>query len=125
MASPRRLEVPASCAGLDPEVVEQAFVAASGNMSETARALGVASADLRAFMRSTPSLAEAMLERLEEEIDAAVAVLLSALRSPYPSRRLKAATYLLRHTEAGRARFGKPIKPLKAGPEPVVITWVD
>jgi hypothetical protein len=80
-------------------------------MRETARALGVASADLRAFMRSTPSLTEAMLERLEQEIDEVLTVLRSALRSRNRSRRLKAATYFLRHTEAGRARgFGKPIK---------------
>ena len=49
-------------------------------------------------------LADAIYEGTERAIDEAVQVLRDGLRHPEMSKRLAAAAYLLRHTEAGWRR---------------------
>jgi hypothetical protein len=49
-------------------------------------------------------LADVVFEQIEQEIDAAWRVLLDGLRSDNPMTRIRAAAYILRHTEAGRRR---------------------
>ena len=64
----------------------------------------MSSPDLRRLVGSRPSLADAVYEGTERAIDKAVRVLLDGLRHPEMTKRLAAAAYLLRHTEAGRRR---------------------
>jgi hypothetical protein len=64
--------------------------------------LGIASAKLRKLVRTHPLLAYAVFEQIEQEIDAAQQVLREGLKSVNAITRIRAAGYLLRHTEAGR-----------------------
>jgi hypothetical protein len=84
--------------------VERALLDKCGSVSAAARALGVSSVELRRLVGSRPLLAEAIYEGTERAIDEAVQVMRDGLRHPDMSRRLAAAAYFLRHTEAGRRR---------------------
>jgi hypothetical protein len=73
-------------------------------------------------------LADAVFEQIEQEIDVAWRVLLDGLRSDNAITRLRAAAYILRHTEAGRRRGWGPSassddEPVE--PQPVTIKWID
>ena len=108
--------------------VEQALIDAGGSMAAAARALGIASANLRGLVRAHPSLTEAVFEQIEQEIDAAWQVLLDGLRSDSVRVRIRAATYILRHTEAGRRRGWGPhcsSRDEPVEPQPVTIKWID
>ena len=89
---------------VDLRVIERELLDKCGSMSAAARALGVSSIDLRRLVGSRPLLAAAIYEGTERAIDEAVQVLLDGLKHPELSKRLVAAAYLLRHTEAGRRR---------------------
>jgi hypothetical protein len=103
----RRPQVPASCRDLDLARVERTLFDAAGSFARAARKLGVPSGDLRRMVSATPSLADAVFERLELEIEAAHQVLLNGLRNEDRTKRLKAAAFIVRYTEAGRRRgFG-------------------
>jgi hypothetical protein len=108
--------------------VEQALVDAGGSVAAAARALGVASANLRGLVRAHPLLADAVFGQIEQEIDEAWQVLLSGLRSDNAMTRLRSAAYILRHTEAGRPRGFGPRTTSRdepADPQPVTIKWID
>jgi hypothetical protein len=108
--------------------VERALVDAGGSVAAAARKLGIASAELRRLVRSHRLLADAALEQIELEIDAAQQVLRNGLRSDNAMTRMRAAAYILRYTEAGRRRvFGprgsshdEPVEP-----QPVTLKWID
>jgi transposase len=108
--------------------VERALVEAAGSVTAAARTLGIASADLRGLVRSHPSLTDTVFEQIEQEIDAAWQVLWDGLRSDSVRTRIRAASYILRHTEAGRRRgWGTRRKSCRktSEPEPVTLKWVD
>lgn len=84
--------------------IERELLNKCGSVSAAARALGVSSADLRRLVGSRPLLADAIYEGTERAIDEAVQVLRDGLRHPEMSKRLAAAAYFVRHTEAGRRR---------------------
>ena len=73
-------------------------------------------------------LADAIYEGTERAIDEAVQVLFDGLRHPDLSKRVAAAAYFLRHTEAGRRRgwgralglSGDPVEP-----QTVTLKWLD
>jgi hypothetical protein len=106
--------------------VEQALVAAEGSGLAAARALGIASAELRKLVRTHPLLADAAFEQIEQKIDAAQQVLRDGLRSDNARTRLRAAAYILRYTEAGRRRMlhdsshDEPVEP-----QIVRLKWID
>jgi hypothetical protein len=88
----------------------------------------MASAKLRALVRTHPLLADAVFEQIEQEIDAAHQVLLDGLESDNAMTRIRAAGYILRHTEAGRRRGFGPRRSSHDEPvEPQIITlkWID
>jgi hypothetical protein len=123
----RRPAVPENCKDLDLEVVEHALVEARGNVTAAARSLSVPSVDLRRLIWATPLLADAAYEQLDRMIDEAVGAIMQGLRNPELSRRLQAAAFLLKHSEAGRRRGwakGGP-SPKLVAPEPVTIKWLD
>ena len=108
--------------------VERALVEAGGSVTAAARTLGIASANLRGLVRAHPLLADAVFEQIEREIDAAWQVLLDGLRSDNARTRIRAAAYILRHTEAGRRRGSgrrrsSPNEPVE--PQTVTLKWLD
>jgi hypothetical protein len=113
---------------LPAAVVERALVEAAGSVTAAARTLGIASASLRGFVRAHPLLADVVFEQIEEEIDAAWQVLRDGLKSDNARTRIRAAAYIVRHTEAGRRRgFGRrgsshdePVEP-----QTVTLKWMD
>jgi hypothetical protein len=117
---------PALSVGL--EAIERELLDKCGSVSAAARALGVSSVDLRRLVGSRPLLAEAIYEGTELAIDEAVQVLRAGLRHPEMSKRLAAAVYILRHTEAGRRRgWGRRRTPCREPEEPQTVTlkWID
>ena len=108
--------------------LKQALVQAGGSVTGAARALGMASASLRRLVRAHPLLAVVVFEQIEREIDAAHQVLWDGLHSDSVMTRMRAAAYVLRHTEAGRRR-GWGVRPMScretAEPQDVTIKWVD
>jgi hypothetical protein len=86
------------------EAIERELLDKCGSVSAAARALGVSSVELRRLVGSRPLLANAIYEGTEQAIDEAVQVMRDGLRHPDMSKRLAAAAYFLRYTEAGRRR---------------------
>ena len=113
---------------ISPEAVKQALVQAGGSVTGAARTLGTASASLRRLLRAQPLLADVVFEQIEREIDAAHQVLWDGLDSDSSMTRVRAAAYILRHTEAGRRR-GWGMRPMPcretAEPRDVTIKWID
>ena len=89
---------------ISPVAIKQALVHAGGSVTGAARTLGIASASLRRLVRAHPMLADTVFEQIEQEIDAAHQVLWDGLSSDSAMTRMRAAAYILRHTEAGRRR---------------------
>jgi hypothetical protein len=80
------------------------------------------------LVRAHPVLADAVFEQIEQEIDAAQQVLLDGLRSDSAMTRMRAAAYILRHTEAGRRRGWGPRGSSHdelVEPQPVTIESID
>jgi hypothetical protein len=111
-----------------PAAVKRALVDADGSVTGAAWTLGIASANLRRLVRAQPSLADVVFELIEQEIDAAQQVLWDGLDSDSVMTRMRAAAYILRHTEAGRRR-GWGMRPMPcretAEPQDVSIKWID
>jgi len=96
--------VPASCADLALADVEHELVRAEGNVSAAAKRLSVPAADLRVMTRSVPALMDTAFEAVERGLDRVEQILSEGLRNEDIRRRLKAASFLLRHSGAGRRR---------------------
>jgi hypothetical protein len=108
--------------------VERALVEAAGSVAAAARSLGIASADLRGFVRAHPLLVDLVFEQIEQEIDAAQQVLRDGLRSDNARTRIRAAVYIVRHTEAGRRRGWGPCRSSRNEPvesQNVTLKWID
>jgi hypothetical protein len=113
---------------ISPTAVKQALVEAGGSVTGAARTLGIASASLRRLVRVQPVLADVVFEQIEREIDAAQQVLWDGLDSDNVMTRIRAAAYILRHTEAGRRRgWGIRRTPCRETGEPqdVTLKWID
>jgi hypothetical protein len=113
---------------ISPAAIKQALVEAGGSVTRTARTLGIASASLRGLVRAHPMLADVVFEQIEREIDAAQQVLWDGLWSDSVMTRMRAAAYILRHTEAGRRRgWGRRRMPCRESGEPqdVTLKWID
>jgi hypothetical protein len=109
-------------------VVERALVEAAGSVTAAARTLGIASASLRELVRTHPLLMNVVFEQIEQEIDASWQVLRDGLKSDNARTRIRAAAYIVRHTEAGQRRgWGRQMTPCRktADPGPVTLKWID
>jgi hypothetical protein len=100
--SPNKI-IPASCAHLDHREIEAELIKTSGNVTLTAKALGVPSADLRKLVWST-KLADTVYEAIEEVLDEAQQVVLDALSGADKTHKLQAAKAILTQTTAGKRR---------------------
>ena len=124
----QKLPVPASCAHLDLAAIEAELVRTEGNVTAAATALSLPSADLRKLVWSTPSLADAVFEKIEQMIDEAVQVLRDGLKDAEMGRRLQAAVTLLTQSEAGPRRgWGRSGTSRDEPTEPPAVTmrWLD
>jgi hypothetical protein len=113
---------------ISPAAIKQALAHADGSVTAAARTLGIASANLRELVRAQPLLADVVFEQIEREIDAAQQVLWDGLDSDSVMTRIRAAAYILRHTEAGRRRgWGRRRVPCRESGEPqdVTLKWID
>ena len=113
---------------ISPAAIKQALVEAGGSVTGAARTLGIASASLRRLVHAQPSLADVVFEQIERDIDAAHQVLWDGLDSDSAMTRMRAAAYILRHTEAGRRRgWGRRRMPCRETGEPkdVTLKWID
>jgi hypothetical protein len=100
----RRPAVPASCADLSLAAVQKALLDKHGSVAGAAVVLHVPSSDLRKLVIATPSLIDTVFEELDRGVDRAIGVLLEGMESGNIRQRLRAASFFLRHTEAGRLR---------------------
>jgi hypothetical protein len=102
--SPNKI-IPKSCAHLDHREIEAELIKTSGNVTLTAKALGVPSADLRKLVWST-KLADTVYEAVEEVLDEATRVVRDALSGDDKTHKLQAAKVMLTQTTAGRRGWG-------------------
>ena len=113
---------------IPPAAIKQALIQTGGSVTGAARTLGIAGASLRGLVRAHPMLADTVFEQIEQEIDAAQQVLWDGLCSDSVMTRMRAAAYILRHTEAGRRRgWGRCRTPCRETGEPQAVTlkWID
>ena len=80
------------------------LVESGGSVKIAARALGLETSELRQIIRKEPELEEAALEAAEQALDKAEALLREGLQSRDSTRRLQAASAILR-SHAGKRRF--------------------
>jgi hypothetical protein len=121
-------KIPASCAHLDPAAIYDELLRTGGNVTETARTLGVPIHDLRLLTLASPGLIEAALEAEEQALDEAEAVVRQALKSVDLSRRLAAAGHILRMSPAAKRRgWGSAPAADSQGEEPqgVTLKWLE
>ena len=120
--------IPKSCADLDFREIEAELIRTSGNVTATATALGVPSADLRKLVWST-KLADTVYEAVEGKLDEATQVVLDALEGDDKTHRLQAAKVLLTQTTNGRRRgwgAGSAIDLELDEPQPATtIKWLE
>ena len=108
--------------------IKKALIDAGEGMAAAARTLGILRASLRSLVHAQPLLADIVFEQIEQEIDAAQQVLWDGLDSDSAMTRMRAAAYVLRHTEAGRRRdWGMRRMPCRETREPqdVTLKWID
>ena len=95
--------------GIERAVIAQTLVDKGGNIAAAARTLRVPTGDLRRVVAATPLLAASIFDKIEQDIDAAVQILMDGLASHNAMTRIRAAAYILRHSEAARRRgWGTP-----------------
>ena len=120
--------IPKSCADLDFREIERELIKTHGNVTLTAKTLGVPSADLRKLVWST-KLADTVYEAIEEVLDEAQGVVLDALEGDDKTHRLQAAKVLLTLTTNGRRRgwgSGSSIDLELDEPQPATtIKWIE
>jgi hypothetical protein len=97
-------KVPDSVAHLDSEVVIEVLSRHGVNVSDAARELGVASADLRRLLWANPKLTDAAVEIEERRLDLAEKNIYEALKSDDPRRRDAASMFTLRNSHRARKR---------------------
>jgi hypothetical protein len=99
----RKTKVPASLANIDLDRVRRALFKADGNLNRAAKALKVASSDLRRRTWRHPTLIMDTLEQARRLVDKAESKLRQALDSDHKERSLRAATFILSHSAVARA----------------------
>ena len=122
----RKPKMPESCKYLDLVDVERVLVKHHINVAAAAKELGVSSTDLRRMTWSVPRLIEAALEENERLVDEAQDRLQQALYGDNLQRSLAAATFILSHHRAARARGWGPggHAAYEDPPQRVEVCWV-
>jgi hypothetical protein len=127
----RRSKVPANLANFDLDRVRRALFRHEGNISKAAKAPGVASIDLRRLCWARHELVALALEQAHRMVDKAEENLRRELYGDHPERSLRAATFVLSHSRAARARgWGRSSAGLHDDIDPrpsltIVARWAD
>jgi hypothetical protein len=89
---------------LDQDIVVEVLSRQGVNVSDAARELGVASADLRRLLCAKPHLTDMAVELEERRLDLAEKNIYEALRSDESRRRDAASFFVLRNTARAKRR---------------------
>ena len=89
---------------LDPDTVVEALSRHGVNVSDAARELGVASADLRRLLWAKPHLTDMAVEMEERRLDKAERTIVEALDSDDPRMRFAASMFCIRNSHRSRRR---------------------
>jgi hypothetical protein len=100
----RTVAVPDTVQHLDLDVVVETLSRHAINVSDAARELGVASADLRRLLYAKPHLTDMAVELEERRLDLAEKNIYEALRSDDSRRRDAASMFTIRNSRAARRR---------------------
>ena len=96
--------VPATVAGLAPNMVSEALARHAGNVSDAAKDLGVQPSDLRRLLWANPKLQDEAFEAVEARLDLAEKNIAAALRSNDGRERLAASMFTIRNSHRARKR---------------------
>ena len=116
---------------LDRLEARSRLIAAKGNVTKAAEAMGVEPERLRAFVKAVPELRRTIEEIVEQGVDASIAVLFEGLNDEgsFLTRFYCAKEFL--RSEAGRRRgFGPQIpgqveiRP-QGGPQAITLKWIE
>ena len=99
-----RPKVPDSVQHLDQDIVVEVLGRHGVNVSDAARELGVASADLRRLLCANPRLTDMAVEHEERRLDLAEKNIFEALKSDDPRRRDAASMFTIRNSHRARRR---------------------
>jgi hypothetical protein len=120
---------------LDQAEIKALLLELDGDVTQTAKQLGVDPQRLRAYVRAVPALRAAVEETLEQGADAAIAILYEGLRDrgSFQNRYYAAKEFL--RSEAGRKRGFGPREPAgaalevksgtNAGASIITIRWLE
>jgi hypothetical protein len=97
-------KVPDSVQHLDQDIVVEVLSRQGVNVSDAARELGVASADLRRLLCAKPHLTDMAVELEERRLDLAERNIYEALRSDDSRRRDAASFFVIRNSHRARKR---------------------
>jgi hypothetical protein len=97
-------KVPDSVQHLDQDIVVEVLSRQGVNVSDAARELGVASADLRRLLCAKPHLTDMAVELEERRLDLAERNIYEALRSDDSRRRDAASFFVIRNSHRARRR---------------------
>ena len=97
-------KVPGSVQHLDQDIVVEVLSRQGVNVSDAARKLGVASADLRRLLCAKPHLTDMAVELEERRLDLAEKNIYEALCSDDPRRRDAASMFTIRNSHRARKR---------------------
>jgi hypothetical protein len=97
-------KVPDSVQHLDQDIVVEVLSRQGVNVSDAARELGVASADLRRLLCAKPQLTDMAVELEERRLDLAERNIYEALRSDDSRRRDAASFFVIRNSHRARRR---------------------
>jgi hypothetical protein len=127
-----KVAVPDSVQHLDLNVVVEVLSRHSINVSDAARELGVASADLRRLLYAKPHLTDMAVELEERRLDQAEKNIFEALHSDDSRRRDAASFFVVRNSHRARRRgwitsstSAAELSVNMSGPGATVMLWRD
>lgn len=115
------LNIPAACADLDLALVSRVLAKHYGDLPAAARELNIPTPDLRRLTWAKPELLEEAEDRCGEVVARAQSVVLQALYSDDPDRRMWGADKLL-SSYLARNHPLAPARPGSRAPSPQMVT---
>jgi hypothetical protein len=127
----RKPLLPESVRSLDLALVEKTLIECLADVTAAAHRLGVKPADLRALVRISPALQDAVFETIEGKLDEAQSILFKSLKHRNLSVRLDSAQFVLRYNTASTRRGWSRTRVVARAheydhrEEPAAIEWIE